>query len=118
MPKENPLLAAIRLLASRRGARLFRNSTGRIKDEDGRWHVFGLCVGSSDLIGFAPVTITPEMVGQTVAVFVAIEAKAGKTATTDEQRAFVRMVNDAGGIAGVVRKEEDAEWLLNLHHAR
>jgi ribosomal protein S19 len=36
---------------------------------------FGLCKGSADLIGWKRVTVTPEMVGSTVAVFTSIEVK-------------------------------------------
>jgi hypothetical protein len=34
-----------------------------------------LCKGSADLIGYRTITITPDMVGQQVAVFTSIEVK-------------------------------------------
>lgn len=112
MPSETPLLNAIRKRASELGARLFRNNTGMIRDADGRTHRFGLTVGGSDLIGYVPVRVTASMVGLNVAVFVAIEVKAGKTATTPEQLAFIQAVWRAGGLAGVARNIEEAEAIL------
>ncbi len=65
----------------------------------------GLCVGSSDLIGWKSVTITPDMVGQQVAVFVAAEVKTASGRLTGEQTNFLDKVRAAGGIAVVVRDE-------------
>ena len=72
----------------------------------------GLCVGSSDLIGWRSVIIRPENVGRRLAVFVAIEAKTGGAVLTKEQRAFIAAVNKAGGIAGVAKSTEDAQRIL------
>lgn len=68
----------------------------------------GLCVGSSDLIGWTKVKITPDMVGRSVAVFTAVEVKAGKTATTKEQIAFIEAVKRDGGIGSIVRSHDTA----------
>lgn len=68
----------------------------------------GLCVGSSDLIGWTSVEITPDMVGTTVAVFTAIEVKTGNTPATDAQVNFIDQVNAAGGIASIRRIKNDA----------
>jgi hypothetical protein len=93
--------------------RLFRNTVGRVFDERSqRWIQYGLCVGSSDLIGWKSVTITPEMVGQKVAVFVALECKSATGNATDEQCMFVDAVQRAGGIAAVVRSDAQAELAL------
>ena len=89
------------------GARVFRNNVGLAVYPDGSRVKYGLCVGSSDIIGFVPVVITPDMVGQTVAVFLAVETKAG-TKATKEQDAFIAMVQRFGGRAGVARSDEDA----------
>lgn len=77
---------------------------------------FGLHAGASDLIGFRSVTITPDMVGQTVAVFAAVEVKApgGKHPVSDEQRTFIEAVTRAGGLAGVARSPEQARLILGL----
>jgi hypothetical protein len=96
------------ILIADHGCRLFRNNTGAIKDAEGRLVRFGLCKGSSDLIGFRPTVITPDMVGQTVAVFTAIEVKTPTGKPTPEQLHFINRVKELGGIAGIARSVEDA----------
>jgi hypothetical protein len=64
----------------------------------------GLCEGSSDLIGWTPVTITPDMVGTTIAVFTAVEVKTGRVRVTEAQTRFLDAVTAAGGIARVARE--------------
>lgn len=73
----------------------------------------GLCVGSSDLIGWTTVEITPEMVGRKVAVFTALELKTKKLQATKEQLNFIEQVKLSGGIAGIVRKIEDVQEIKN-----
>ena len=73
---------------------------------------FGLCKGSADLIGYRTITITPDMVGTTVAVFLSIEVKTPNGRIRPEQQAWLETVQAAGGIAGVVRSVEDAQALL------
>ena len=68
----------------------------------------GLFLGSSDLIGWQSVTVTPEMVGTRLAIFTALEAKEGTGRLSPEQRAFLAAVAEAGGIAREVRTVEDA----------
>ena len=104
----------IRLKLSRGPVRLFRNNTGTLLDRNGRPVQFGLCRGSSDLIGLRSVTVTPEMVGQRLAVFSAIEVKAPRGRLTAEQEAFLAMVLEMGGLAGVARSVEEAEGVLGL----
>ncbi len=101
------------ILIANHGCRLFRNNTGAIKDDEGRLVRFGLCKGSSDLIGFKPVTITPDMVGRTVAIFTAIEVKTPTGKPTPEQLHFIDRVKQLGGIAGVARSVEDALSITN-----
>jgi hypothetical protein len=64
----------------------------------------GLCVGSSDLIGYRSIG--------GIAQFVALEVKATNGRLSTEQRAFIEVVQAAGGCAGVVRSVEDAQTLL------
>jgi hypothetical protein len=104
----------IRLELSRGPVRLWRNNTGTLLDRNGRPVQFGLCKGSSDLIGLRTVTVTPEMVGQRLAVFAALEVKAPKGRLTSEQRSFLGMVEEMGGFAGEVRSVEDGRRVLRL----
>jgi len=109
---------------SQLGARLFRVNTGQAwagKVEKMGTSVFirdaypirmGLVEGGSDLIGWTPIVITPEMLGETVAVFTAIELKVGKLPTTEDQDRFLSRVAEAGGVAGVARSVADAVDLV------
>lgn len=112
MVSESTLLKQIQLEASRVGARLLRNQVGKYELKDGRWLTSGLAVGSSDLIGWTPVTITPEMIGRAIAVFTAIEVKAPRGVSSEEQRAFVRAVTAAGGLAGFAKSIDQALAIL------
>ena len=47
---------------------------------------FGLCKGSSDLIGLRVLEITPKLVGQRLAQFVALEVKTAQGVLSPEQR--------------------------------
>jgi hypothetical protein len=105
---EQTIQQHIRLATSRGNCRLFRNNTGTLRDINGRPVTFGLCKGSADLIGWRSVTITPEMVGQQIAVFASIEVKAATGRVKPEQQQWLDAVQAAGGIAGVARSVEDA----------
>lgn len=105
---EQQIQQHIRLTCSTGATRLFRNNTGTLRDQHGRPVSFGLAKGSADLIGWRTVTITPEMVGQQVAVFTSIEVKTATGRLTPEQRQWLAAVETAGGIAGVARSVEDA----------
>lgn len=68
---------------------------------------FGLCKGSSDLVGLKRVTITPDMVGKEIAQFAAVEVKSATGRPTPEQKNFCAHVNGAGGVSVIARKPED-----------
>jgi len=108
---EMAILRRILEACGRGGVRLFRNNCGALEDKTGRIVRYGLCKGSSDLIGYRTVEVTPDMVGQRIAVFVALEVK-DKGRLTQEQAQFLRVVSEAGGIAAEVRSPEDAEAAL------
>ena len=92
--------------------RLWRNNVGVAMYPDGSRVVYGLCPGSSDLIGYRTVEVTPAMVGQRVAVFVAVEVKAPGGRLTAEQAHFLATVTAAGGIGVEARSAEQAAALV------
>lgn len=106
------------LHASKCGITMFKNNVGMYKDQRGNVIRYGLCNGSSDLIGWTPVTVTPDMVGKKIAVFTAIEVKLnknGKYKATDLQKAFISAVNNAGGFAGVADCKKDLEDIIHIY---
>ena len=119
---ESSVQAEVRLECARRGILLFRNNSGAFKDDTGRVIRFGLgndsaqtnsVMKSSDLIGIQAVTITPDMVGQTVGVMHAYECKApGWRLTPGDKRGqaqlvFLNLVRSRGGVAAFVTCVED-----------
>jgi len=111
---ETTLQQQIRLaLGTRSDLRLFRNQVGQLPDpRTGRPVQFGLARGSADLIGWRTIVVTPEMVGQRIAVFTSIEVKTSTGRLAPAQRAWLAAVHGAGGIAGVARSVTDALAIL------
>ena len=130
--KEQNIQSKIRLAVSKLRFTIFRQNTGfgwvgnarkvgrsTVIIDNARPFTAGLCVGSSDLIGFKAVTITPEMVGRKIAVFTAIEVKSKTGRLTEEQKTFLAAVNNAGGIGIVARSDESAikgilQWITRM----
>lgn len=123
--EETNITKRVMKAVSKVGTRLFRQNTGlawqgdiiaRTRDTitlgKPRPIHCGLIKGSSDLIGWHPVKVTPEMVGKTLAVFTAFEAKTKDGRPTPEQENFVNVIKQTGGIAGIVRSEQEALELL------
>lgn len=127
---ETTLMHRIMLALTNAGARVFRNNVGT--GWAGSAHVCrgrpetvtlnpgdvlvrkarplraGLCVGSSDIIGWRAVVVTPDMVGRSVAIFTAVEVKSQSGALTTEQQRFLGAVEQAGGIAIEARDADQA----------
>lgn len=109
----------VRLEASRKGARLWRNNVGATMDADGRFIRFGLCndskemnrqIKSSDLVGIRRVRVEPYHVGGFIGQFVAREIKAPgwKFSGTDREVAqlrFLELVVSLGGDAAFATGE-------------
>ena len=110
---ESRIQDEIQLEASKHGTKVLRNQVGRYQLEDGRWISYGLCVGSSDLIGWTPVTIKPEMVGRKLAVFTAIEVKTPSGKPTKAQSQFLTTVTKDGGLSMIARSKEEAIVKIN-----
>jgi len=97
---------------------LMRNNVGALKDDTGRTVRYGLGniskehndrIKSSDLIGITTILITPDMVGQMVGVFTALEVKKqdwneNKKLDAREiaQKNFIDWVISCGGIASFI----------------
>ena len=113
---ETKLQQEIRLaLGTIPSLRLFRNQVGQLPDpRTGRYVQFGLAKGSSDLVGFKTIKITPEMIGQEVAQFVSIEIKTERGKLTEVQENWLQKVHDSGGIVGVARSIQDALKIVKV----
>jgi len=111
---ETEIQQQIRLQCSRGPVRLWRNNSGSLPDpRTGRYVTFGVgSPGGSDLIGYRKVTITPEMVGQEIPIFAAIEVKTPRGKASKQQEAFIEHIRNAGGIAGIARSVDEAQSIL------
>ena len=110
---ETEILQLIRLKASQMGVVLSRNNCGKFQDRNGRWVSFGVfSPGGSDLLGFRPIIVTSEMIGQRIAQFVAIEVKQPGKKPTPEQAHFIETVQKAGGLAGILTDPEQVKIFL------
>lgn len=110
------LQSAVRLEASQKGLRVWRNNVGALQDASGRWMRFGLAndskgmnasIKSGDLIGIRPVVVTQAHVGHTFGLFVSYECKSpGWTYSGTEhevaQLKWQNIVNSLGGEARFV----------------
>jgi len=114
MTSENQLQQLIlKTLGSYPNYRIFRNNVGRTELKDGRFIQFGLCAGSSDLIGLQKIKITKDMVGKDFARFIAIEVKSEKGKLSREQTSFIEMVKSMGGIAVVINDIDDIKKITD-----
>ena len=111
---ESELQRRIMVAMSNAGARVFRNQVGQYPLQDGRVLRSGLCVGSSDLIGWHSVEITPDMIGRRVAVFTAVEVKGQHGRLSGPQQIFLNAVRSAGGIAVEARDVDSAVAALKI----
>ena len=116
MKSEATIQANIRLRLSEMRAGLFlRYNVGTFLTMDGRTVKIGE-PGVSDLIGCTPHVVTQEDVGRTIGVFTAMETKQVKDSTEKERKKkqgnFLALVRSLGGLAGIVRSEEDAVKLV------
>lgn len=94
---ESHILNACLIALSAAGCLAWRNNTGVLPDRQGRPIRFGLCVGSSDIIGVAPD-----------GKFLAIECKTAIGQPTDAQVRFLAAVRAHGGRAGIARSGAEA----------
>jgi hypothetical protein len=97
---ESSVMSAVRLEASKKNCRLWRNNVGAMKTEDGRWVRYGLAnesgkmnnfIKSADLIGIRPVKIKESMVGATIGQFVSREVKRSGWVYSGTEREIAQM---------------------------
>lgn len=105
-----------------------RNNVGACLDQSGRLIRYGLMnaskkqnekIKSSDIIAVQPVLITPDMVGQTIGVYVALETKHSDWHMTpgdthaQAQAEYHRVVRLHGGRAGFVTCNADLYKIIS-----
>lgn len=109
----------VRVEASQKGMRVFRNNVGVLEDKNGRPLRFGLAndtaalnrkLKSSDLIGIRPVLIGPEHLGTQIGQFVSFEVKEEGwhytgTPREEAQQAWLVLIASLGGYAKFVCRE-------------
>lgn len=110
---ESQIMTDIRLALSKGDVRLFRNNVGVLRDVKGNYVQYGLAVGSADLIGWRTVRITRDMVGMSIAQFVALEVKRPGGHVSPQQRAWLAIAQSAGALVGIVHSVEEARGLMN-----
>ena len=93
---------------SKKGYLVWRNQVGLFKTIDGRTVNIGI-KGSSDLMAIKPTVITPEMVGQTLAVFVAVEVKTATGRQSEPQKKWQKAVEKLGVKYIIARCEDDID---------
>lgn len=93
---------------SEKGYLVWRNQVGLFKTLDGRTVNIGI-KGSSDLMAIKPTVITPEMVGQTLAVFVAVEVKTATGRQSEPQKKWQKAVEKLGVKYILARSEDDID---------
>jgi hypothetical protein len=105
--------SAVRLEASEKGVKLFRNNVGVLEDKTGRPVRYGLgndspkmneVIKSADLVGIRPLVILPHHVGHIFGQFVSREIKAPGWQYTGSGRepaqlAWANLINANGGDA-------------------
>ena len=115
MKQEKDIVNDILLRATARGHRLFRQNVGngwvgktragrapgRMTIDDARPLIAGLCVGSSDIVGWSAT-----------GTFVAFEVKTPGVYATPAQKAFIAAAQSCGCIAAVVYSADEAMALL------
>jgi hypothetical protein len=121
---ETQIKAKVRLRLSKLGCVVWQQATGHGRTDTGSEISFGLCRGSSDIIGIAPVGKFLAVEVKTIAGMKAhIQALARAARRQNgpltraerrafEQHLFIDVVKRRGGIAGFVTSADEAEELV------
>lgn len=117
-PRESDVSPQIIQAVEATGCQIWRNNRGACK-YGSRWVKYGVGDGGSDHIGYLPVRITQNMVGEIIAVFVAIESKRPIGADYQKNQIdFIANIQAAGGIAGFAHKWETGRAIVTNWFAR
>lgn len=111
------------IAASSEGARMFRQNTGQGWIGRGEQVPGGVFIANArpfhagfkgllDTSGFVPVTITADMVGQTLPVYAEIEYKTQTGRLSAEQVARIAYLCSVGAVTGVARSEADVRAII------
>lgn len=90
---------------SEKGYLVWRNQVGLFKTLDGRTVNIGI-KGSPDIMAIKPTVITPDMVGQTVGIFVGVEVKTATGRQSEAQKKW-QAVAESKGIEYILARSED-----------
>ena len=110
MSEQNILAQIIKAAAPK--TRLFREHSGVYFNRNGTRITIGF-KGKPDAVGLTVLTITPEMVGKSVAVYTAIEAKKPGGSTSQAQKKVIEVLKKLGAIAGICYSIQDFNDLLD-----
>lgn len=111
---EANLLRQLKRFCDRRqDTRIWRNSVGRCFPRGGGCFSYGLGRGTADLVGYQKVTITPDMVGQTFARFLAVEIKREGGRIQKGQAEFLKTTHEDGCKACMVESTEALKGFLD-----
>jgi hypothetical protein len=116
---ERDVQAVVKLEASKKGCRLWRNNLGAVYTQEGVFIRYGLAneseginktIKSADLIGIRPVVIKPEHTGLVIGQFLSREIKTSnwKYKNTEREQAQLRwaeLINALGGDACFANSE-------------
>ena len=81
------------------GAMVWRNNTGKFRSMTDPQRIVSVGqVGSADIIGVKPVTITADMVGKVIGQAIAIEVKTPTGKQSQEQKNWQQAFENHGGI--------------------
>jgi hypothetical protein len=121
---ESQLYGEILRALSRDATRLFRQQSGLLWSGQVISHSHNRLIlanpravrvgtpGIADLGGLTSVIVTPDMVGQRIAIDVQLEVKYGRGRATAEQANYIAAMQALGGRAGIVRSVEEAQRII------
>lgn len=105
--RESQILHDVRLALGRiQGLTIWRNSVG-VGATGTRYQRYGLCVGSTDLIG---------IMAPTGRMF-CLEIKSARGRLTRQQRMFASLIRSHGGFCAVARTVHEAQMAVNRARA-